>query len=611
VEALDGARGLAVAGVLLFHGGHLTGGYLGVDFFFTLSGFLITSLLLAEATNRGSVGLGGFWSRRARRLLPALVLLLVGVALYSWLLADRVDLFTIRGDAWATMGYVANWHEIFAHQNYFALFSSPSPLTHTWSLAIEEQFYLVWPLVFVTLLARFKRSTPKAVLVTSLGLAAGSTTLMIVLYRSSDPDRVYYGTDTRATAILLGAALAAWLAMNGPTASRARRLALEVLAIASVIGLAFAWTRLDGQSAALYHGGFLLCAIAATIIIAAAVHPDQGAIARALSFRPLVGLGLISYGVYLYHWPIDVALDSKETGFSGWPLVLFQIAVTMVVAVLSYRIVEQPIRHGARSAIEWRKLVPLTAVVLVVAVFAATANGIPGGVPGLRHPALAATVAYERAPKGATRVLVVGDSVGYFLAQAMSELRRKPPIALFNAAQQGCEFPPPAKRTRRHNTERNVGIENTYGCDPLWEGTVVKKFKPDVVLWLASNPADAVYYRHHWINTCSQAYAELYEDSLREAFRVMGWPKTKIVMTTEPYPRYLFADEDPQTDCENRYRRAVAAETGVQIIDLFSYICPEGKCRTTVRGVTLRIDGEHFKGAGGRLVASWLLDRVR
>jgi len=238
ISALDGARGVAVAGVLLFHGGHLTGGYLGVDFFFTLSGFLITSLLLAESSRTGSVGLGGFWARRARRLLPALTVLLVGVAVYSIALAKPSELAQIRGDAFGTLGYVANWHQIFAHQSYFALFTAPSPLNHTWSLAIEEQFYVIWPLIFVALLARFARSTPKAVLATSLALAGVSSVVMIVLYNPADTNRVYFGTDTRAAAILFGAALAAFLAIHGPARTRAARIAVECTGLVGAVVLA-------------------------------------------------------------------------------------------------------------------------------------------------------------------------------------------------------------------------------------------------------------------------------------------------------------------------------------------------------------------------------------
>ena len=157
--ALDGLRGAAVAGVLLFHAGHLRGGYLGVDVFFVLSGFLITSLLLAEGARTGTVALGAFWARRARRLLPALLAVLAFVAVYSLVVASAAERTTIRGDGLATLGYFANWRAIFSGTDYWALFRSPSPLEHTWSLAIEEQFYLVWPLLLV---AHCGRAAPGA-----------------------------------------------------------------------------------------------------------------------------------------------------------------------------------------------------------------------------------------------------------------------------------------------------------------------------------------------------------------------------------------------------------------------------------------------------------------
>ena len=219
VRALDGLRGAAVAGVVLYHGDHLKGGYLGVDLFFVLSGYLITSLLLAEWRRSGSesgegrIALGAFWARRARRLLPALVVLLFGVAVYCVLFASATELGRIRGDALSTIGYVANWRAIFAQQSYFDLFSAPSPLQHTWSLAIEEQFYIFWPLIFVGLAAFWKRHTPAAVLTAAIALGSTSALLMIGLYNQANLNRVYYGTDTRAFALFAGIAIAAMVAL--------------------------------------------------------------------------------------------------------------------------------------------------------------------------------------------------------------------------------------------------------------------------------------------------------------------------------------------------------------------------------------------------------------
>ena len=220
VPALDGLRGAAVAGVLLFHADHLLGGFLGVDLFFTLSGFLITTILLQEATRTGAIRLGAFWARRARRLLPALFALLIAVAVYAAVWARPTELGAIRSDAFATIGYVANWHSIFAGHGYWDLFAAPSPFRHTWSLAIEEQFYLVWPLLVLLLVrcVRSARRRPPALFGVSVALAGASLVWMGALYRPGhDPQRVYLGTDTRVGSILLGAALASLLLWRGPT----------------------------------------------------------------------------------------------------------------------------------------------------------------------------------------------------------------------------------------------------------------------------------------------------------------------------------------------------------------------------------------------------------
>ena len=244
-----GCAALAVAGVLLFHGGHLTGGYLGVDLFFVLSGFLITSLLLVEGTEREHIALGGFWARRARRLLPALAGLIVGVALYCVFIAQPAELSRIRGDSLATIAYIANWHSIASGQDYWALFRAPSPLEHTWSLAIEEQFYLVWPLVFVGLLAWWKRRTPQAVLVVALLGAAVSTVLMVRALRPGEP--VTASTTAPTPGPRASSSARRWPRRSpcrGPLRSHAGRVALEVAGWAGAITLAVAWAHLGGDS---------------------------------------------------------------------------------------------------------------------------------------------------------------------------------------------------------------------------------------------------------------------------------------------------------------------------------------------------------------------------
>ena len=210
MPALDGLRALAVLAVLLYHGNvsWAHGGYFGVDAFFVLSGFLITGLLLAEWRDEGGINFKQFWVRRARRLLPALALVVVAVAVYAARYAMPIELHQLRRDALSTIGYVANWSQIFAHQSYFEQFAAPSALKHTWSLAIEEQFYLVWPLLVFAAM-RIGRGSKKVLLGGCLVLATASAIEMAVLYSPGhDPSRVYYGTDTRAQSLLIGAILA-------------------------------------------------------------------------------------------------------------------------------------------------------------------------------------------------------------------------------------------------------------------------------------------------------------------------------------------------------------------------------------------------------------------
>jgi peptidoglycan/LPS O-acetylase OafA/YrhL len=612
VSALDGARGLAVAGVLLFHGGHLLGGYLGVDFFFTLSGFLITSLLLAESNRTGNVGLGGFWARRARRLLPALCVLIVGVAIYSVVLAEPEELAQIRGDAFATLAYVANWRAVYAHGDYWAIFRAPSPLNHTWSLAIEEQFYLIWPLLFVALLAWWKRNAPKAVLVTSLLFASASSILMIALYDPANTNRVYYGTDTRAAAILFGAALAAWLKINGPANTRRARIALEVLGIAGAVVLALAWTRLDGQSSTLYRGGFLLCGLAATAVIAAAVHPEPGLLSRALSLKPLCALGLISYAVYLYHWPLDIVLDQKRLGFGGWPLFTVQTTVTLAAAFASYKLIEHPIRRGALSSDRLRKLTPAIAIALVLILVVGTNGAQPRVAGGDIYWKIAindAVVAAKQAPPGAQRIMLIGNSVASDLAPGFQSIHTHPPIALLNGGTGGCVFPPQIFATLRMAAGPPLRLTH---CNHNWEPETVRLFRPNIVFWIVVDAPEPWLYRGRPIKPCSELFDALYQQSLRTEIARLGAFGARVVVTTEAYNRFFrTAVADRTVDCDNRLRRKVAAATGAQLVDLFAYICPNGKCRVKQNGVTLRPDGLHYEGPGGEIVATWLIDQVR
>jgi peptidoglycan/LPS O-acetylase OafA/YrhL len=423
--------------------GWASGGYLGVDLFFVLSGFLITTLLLEEWVGTGAIKLADFWARRAKRLLPALFLLVAALAIYLVLNAQfggagangLVDLPALRGDAISTLLYVGNWHSIYTHQSYFAQFSTPSPLQHPWSLAIEEQFYLVWPPMLLLLLRGARHSWRRVGLIVAIAGTLLSAGLMALLFHpGSDPTRIYYGTDTRMFDLMAGATvafLAAARPQPGPRAGRALHVAGPVAAAMLAVFWVTAGTSAGLPKNWMFDGGFLLCAALAAVVVADARLLDRGLFTRVLSVRPLHFLGTISYGIYLWHWPIFVYMTASRTGLSAAPLDVIRVAVTLVVATASYYLVERPIRQMKRRGALLFWLAPLAGVAAAVGMLVATTPAVadPGPVAATSHTALprgaivAGSGGYKseipiRLPKGTVishahplRVAVLGDSV--------------------------------------------------------------------------------------------------------------------------------------------------------------------------------------------------------
>jgi peptidoglycan/LPS O-acetylase OafA/YrhL len=344
VPGLDGVRALCVLAVLAFHNGFgwAGGGFLGVSTFFTLSGYLIASLLLAERAATGRVDLPAFWRRRTRRLLPAALLAVALAVVFATVAGTAEQRAGIGGDALASLGYVANWWFLASEQTYAALFSAPSPLLHMWSLAIEEQFYLVLPLVMLAAAGRRWRATALigVLLLVTLGLP-------IVL--GAGDDWRYYATVARAPELLIGVLLALLLA-SGDRRQRLMDLARPAgLVVTTIVGvgalgvMGWLWVSVGTTTSWLYDGGFAAFAlVSATLLVAA--HPVRSPVARLLSLRPLRHLGLLSYGLYLYHWPIFLWLDPTRTGLDGWSLFTVRFVVSLALAEASYRLVEAPVR---------------------------------------------------------------------------------------------------------------------------------------------------------------------------------------------------------------------------------------------------------------------------
>lgn len=349
LTGLDGLRAVAVGAVLLYHAGlpWLPGGFLGVEVFFVISGYLITGLLLAEWRQFGRVDLLGFWLRRARRLLPALfVVLFVTLAYFVIRYPDEVA--KVRADALAAVAYVTNWYFIVREQSYFEVTGRPSPLQHLWSLAIEEQFYLLWPLLLPLVLIRWGERRAAQI---AIGGAVVSTLLMAILYRpGTDPSRVYYGTDTRASGLLIGAALAL---VPVPWREKGRRSPFspaffDVLGFCGLVLLVGLFVGLDERQSILYRGGFGVVGLATALTIAVAVSPWARAFPRLLEWAPLRWLGVRSYGLYLWHWPIFIVTRPElDVPLTGPALLAVRLGATVLLAGLSYRYIEAPIRAGA------------------------------------------------------------------------------------------------------------------------------------------------------------------------------------------------------------------------------------------------------------------------
>ena len=412
VGALDGLRALAVLAIIAFHFDYrwARGAFLGVDLFFVLSGFLITTLLIMEWRRTGTIARRAFWARRTRRLLPALLVLLVFVAIFTRLELQPWNRAAVRGDALASLFYVANWRFIAEQQGYFQLFAAPSPLRHMWSLAIEEQFYLVWPLVVYALLRVSRGSLRVLASVCGLGVAA-SIAVMAIAYRPGAL-RSYYGTDARGHTILMGALLAILLAVWTPSRAATRRL--MIASVVAFVVMIYAWHVATGTGALYYHGGSPAYDALACVVIAGAMQP--GLLRRALAIRPLEWIGRLSYGLYLFHWPLIVWLVPTRVHLHGLALDALRLTLTFVAATVSFYLIELPVRERRRPALPGRGAEPFEAKVRV------PRRNI---APWIAIPAVAATLA-----------IVLASNTGATAAPSYLSGSRTPPFAQFDQSNQ-------------------------------------------------------------------------------------------------------------------------------------------------------------------------------
>jgi len=728
VPGLDGIRAFAVLAVIAFHSGFswIPGGYYGVDAFFVLSGFLITSLLVTEWRESGTVALGRFWARRARRLLPALFVLLIAIGIVVALWPSVLNTTHLLASAVAATFYVANWHFVAGHANYFTAVSQPSPLLHTWSLAIEEQFYLVWPLVVLAVL-RGRRARPavdepavddsaagsdegdlsggsgvipvagqpgaavtvaapsvdegaggpagaperarrlEVLLAISIVGALASALLMAVITPvGSDPTRAYYGTDTRAQGLLVGAAVALAFARWGSVRGARARGALAGVAVLGVLVTALLWWRVPETSPLAFHGGFLLASAAAAAVVAGAVQAPRSPVALALGWGPVRALGRISYGVYLWYWPVLLVMTGSRVHLDGWPLFGARVAVTVAIAAASYHLVELPVRRGAFPG-RWALVAAPAAAALALSVLLLGALLVPSEPPGppltasasasgggASRPPLSATGSTLGASNGAAtasghpvRVLLVGDSVAGSLGVGLDQEAARYGIQLVNEGAPGCSVSMDQLikvlwYTLAPGTPCRTG--NPGALLRQWR-TWVDDYNPDVVLYLARGELFDQEVVGQWSNLGQRGFDSYVAGRFERATTVLGSRGAAVVMLTTPYydsgeqpsgdpwpedePDRVALDNEiigrmaRATDAVARARPPSAPDAAlavsarptvrrpVTVYDLGSLASPGRHYDQYVHGVDMRCgDGVHFTAVGGEWLGHRLLPAV-
>jgi len=615
---LDGLRAIAVLGVMAYHEPNveLAGGFLGVDLFFVLSGFLITGLLLDERRRSGTVSLRSFWNRRARRLLPALAAFLLAVVAITMIIGDVSQRRDLPGGIFSSVFYVSNWNLITQNQSYFNQFGSLSPLRHLWSLAIEEQFYLLWPLIVLACLMHSRRLL---IAVTAIATIC-SIGLMAFLLGDGDPSRSYYGTDTRAFSLLIGAlgAIFAWhLRPSGK-----RTFLLSVIGLA---GLAAAFAFIHDDDRWMYRGGFVLFALLALGVIILA--SGETFVSKAMAHPVLRKIGFLSYALYLWHWPVrvfvtDTRLHLPNSAAGGWAGVAIRLAITFGLSWLSMELIERWFRRSqlgvARFGLGW---LAIGAVLIALAAMAAPSSG--STIENSTNAEKSAQRERSLTPiddPSKPILLVAGDSVAVTLENGLRRVI-DPTINIVGGGELGCAILTSPRAMAFDGTWSKDGTEcpdhNTY-----WNN-LVQVQTPDVVVLLSG--AWDLYARDWGSGAIVPGDPEFdlnYRSALDESLRVLASNGAEVIVLTTPcFAPNAGEKPGPQHDPQRARRLAAIQREVVEtfnraapsapaaIVDLQSITCDNGFTPTR-DGVSWRPDGVHFSVDGSQIAARWLLDNL-
>jgi peptidoglycan/LPS O-acetylase OafA/YrhL len=618
VPALDGLRGVAVAAVLCYHGGleATQGGFLGVSTFFTLSGFLIASLVRAEVQGSGRLNFRGFWFRRARRLLPVALLTLAGIVVFRGAFG-AISYARLRGDVLAGLGYVENWWLIHTHQAYGSIFATASPVQHFWSLAIEEQFYVVLPIacyVFHRVLRRQRSVAAAFAFCAIISFVAG-----LWFTRNGDVTRAYYGADVRAVELLVGVTLAYVVVIGGERPSRRTRLASDVAGLVSLGALLVLWTHMRLGSPFLFRGGLVLNALCTAAIIGACLQ--RGWVSALLSFRPLRVLGRISYGVYVVHWPIFLWLTRARLGTDGPTLFAARATATIVIAAALFVIVEYPIRAGVRFR-GWAfgaATAATTVSVAVAAIFASVPQRLVidlASAPNLRTEIHG--LAVKKSP-GARRVLVVGDSLGWTVFRGLQEWGLLHHVAVGDYTVVGCGVGGPG-------TLEYLGVRRPTDADcATWDASVpgvVALYRPDVIVVVMglADLSPRQFPNGQFLSIGDETFDRWLAGRARALTRALASQGAHVVWATYPHVnvhhdvaatgRLPFVENDPSRvdRLDDLIQTTVHDVPGSSIVDFAAF------CRNAPGGefdTNFRPDGVHLNAASARQVAFWLGPQLR
>ena len=626
VGGLDGLRAIAVAAVVVYHFAPsvLPAGFLGVDVFFVVSGFLIARLVTREIARSGTVSLGNFWARRARRLLPALATLTVVVLIAAAIDLSTTELHDIRAQALGTLFYCANWVIIVGKGSYFTNLGRPSPFLHMWTLAVEEQFYVVLPLVLLAARRTVVRHPVRAATVALAGALASTVWMAVLVSPSGDPSRGYLGSDSHAMGLLVGVALgvvagagatgpwdalAEWVRAN-VVAARVASLSAAAALIAVVVTMRLA----RDSTLALYRGGFGVFAVLCALIIWVVVVVPDAPIARVLRTPWLAAIGLRSYSLYLWHWPVRVFVS--PSGTHGFALFAIRLLVSVVLAEISFRFVEQPFRVGvvARRT-KSRGAVAYYGVLVVVAAVLVTTVAAPKTLPPQSLAALPKLTG-NHDPK-ALRVDLFGDSTALVFGYGGALSAKQLGISVGGDAQLGCGL----VQTPHVSGPREIsGPKDCAGWEARWRASMRRD--PHARLAVMAGAWEALDQRTPLgvVRFGTPAWTNVITAAVRDALTVLTSDGRTVYLfevpcygagnANDPLPERA----DPRRlDALNAIYASVARSIPkVEIVHWRALVCPGGRRAEKVGNVRLWLpDDQHLTNAGAVAVWKWWLPQLR